>query len=146
MFVFLKHYNDVIMDAMASPIASVTIVYSTVYSGWDQRKHQSSASLAFVRGIHRWPVNSRTKGQERGKCFQLSIWWRHHESRWIKCELIWDKIRASIDRAENVLEISRRLEATMSAVDIRLSFCNLTGAPALLLQTDLSNCRSIGNL
>ena len=34
-------------------------------------KHQSSASLAFVRGIHRWPVNSRTKGQLRGKCFHL---------------------------------------------------------------------------
>ena len=41
---------------MASPITSLTIVYSTVYSGADQRKHQSSASLAFVRGIHRGPV------------------------------------------------------------------------------------------
>ena len=39
-------------------ITSLTIVYSTVYLGTDQRKHQSSASLAFVRGIHRWPVNS----------------------------------------------------------------------------------------
>ena len=38
-----------------------TIVYSTVYSCSDQRKHQSSASLAFVRGIHRWPVNSPHK-------------------------------------------------------------------------------------
>ena len=45
------HYNDVIMSAMASQITSLTIVYSTVYSGADQRKHQSSASLAFVRGI-----------------------------------------------------------------------------------------------
>ena len=41
-------------------ITSLTIVYSTVYSGADQRKHQSFASLAFVRGIHRWPVNSHT--------------------------------------------------------------------------------------
>ena len=47
------HYNDVIMGAMASQIASLAIVYSSVYSGADQRKHQSSASLAFVRGIHR---------------------------------------------------------------------------------------------
>ena len=47
------HYSDVIMSAMASQIASPTIVYSTVYSDADQRKHQSSASLAFVRGIHR---------------------------------------------------------------------------------------------
>ena len=41
------------MGAMASQITSLTIVYSIVYSGTDQRKHQSSASLAFVRGIHR---------------------------------------------------------------------------------------------
>ena len=52
------NYNDVIMGGMASQITSLTIVYSTVYSGADQRKHQSSASLAFVRGIHRWSVNS----------------------------------------------------------------------------------------
>ena len=50
------------MSVMASQITSLTIVYATVYSGADQRKHQSSASLAFVRGIHRWPVNSRHKG------------------------------------------------------------------------------------
>ena len=47
---------------MASQITSLTTVYSTVYSGADQRKRQSSASLAFVRGIHRWPVNSPHKG------------------------------------------------------------------------------------
>ena len=52
------HYNDIIMSTMASQITSPTIVYSTVYSDPDQRKHQSSASLAFVRGIHRGPVNS----------------------------------------------------------------------------------------
>ena len=52
------HYNDVIMDTIASQITSLTIVYSTVYSDADQRKYQSSASLAFVRGIHRRPVNS----------------------------------------------------------------------------------------
>ena len=50
------------MSAMESQITSLTIVYSTVYSGANQRKHQSSASLAFVRGIHRWPVNSPHKG------------------------------------------------------------------------------------
>ena len=52
------HYNDVIMGPMASEITNLTIVYSTVYLGADQRKHQSSASLAFVQGIHRWPVKS----------------------------------------------------------------------------------------
>ena len=55
------HQNDVIMGAMASQITSLTIVYSTVYSGAVQRKHQSSVSLAFVRGSHRWPVNSPHK-------------------------------------------------------------------------------------
>ena len=49
-------------STMASQITNLTIVYSTVYSGADQRKHQSSASLAFVGGIHRWPVNSPHKG------------------------------------------------------------------------------------
>ena len=56
-----KHYCDVIMGAMASQITSLAIVYSTFYSGADQRKHQSSASLAFVRGIHRWSGNSPHK-------------------------------------------------------------------------------------
>ena len=49
------------MGAIALQITSLTIVYTTVYSGTDQRKHQSSASLAFGRGIHRWPVNSPHK-------------------------------------------------------------------------------------
>ena len=53
------HYCDVIMGAVASQITSITIVYSTVYSDADQRKHQSSASLAFVPPVnspHKWPV------------------------------------------------------------------------------------------
>ena len=49
------------MGAIASQITRLTIVYLTVYSDADQRKHQSTASLAFVRGIHRWPVNSPHK-------------------------------------------------------------------------------------
>ena len=49
------------MGVMPSQITCLTIVYSTVNSGADQRKHQSSASLAFVRGIHRWPANSPHK-------------------------------------------------------------------------------------
>ena len=58
---YFTHYSDVIMGAIASQITSPTIVYSTVYSDTDQRKRQSSASLAFVRGIHRSPVNSPHK-------------------------------------------------------------------------------------
>ena len=66
-----QHYSDVIMNMMASQITSVSIVYSTVCSGADQRKHQSSASLAFVRGIHRWPVNSQHKWPVTRKMFVL---------------------------------------------------------------------------
>ena len=58
---FSFHYSDDIMGEMASQITSLAIVYSTVYSGADQRKHQSSASLAFVLGIPRGPVNSPHK-------------------------------------------------------------------------------------
>ena len=73
-----NHYSNVIMSVMASQITSLTIIFSTVYSGADQRKHQSSASLAFVRGIHRWPVNSPHKGQWHRKCFHL-IMQCHHD-------------------------------------------------------------------
>ena len=66
--VFWVHYSDVIMGAMASQITRLTIVYSTVYLGANQMKHQSSTSLAFTGDL--WiPC---TNGQWRGK------WWRHH--------------------------------------------------------------------
>ena len=56
-----RHYSDVIMSVMVSQITGVSIVYSTICSGTDQRNHQNSTSLAFVRGIHRSPVNSPHK-------------------------------------------------------------------------------------
>ena len=59
------------MGAMVSQITSLTIIYTTVYSGADQRKHQSSTSLAFVRGIHRWPVNSPHKWPVARKMFSF---------------------------------------------------------------------------
>ena len=64
-----EHYGDVKMGAIVSQITSLTIVYSTVYLDADQRKHQSSASLAFVRGIHRGPVNSPHKWLVTRKMF-----------------------------------------------------------------------------
>ena len=75
------HYNDVIMSSMASQIPSLMIVYSAVYSGADQRKHQSSTSLAFVRGIHRGPVNSTHKGPVMQKMFpfgDIIMWLLKH--------------------------------------------------------------------
>ena len=77
------HYNDVIMDAIASQITSLTIVYSTVYSDADQRKHQSFASLAFVRGSHRGPVNSPHKWPITRKMCQFDdvIMWRWNTAK-----------------------------------------------------------------
>ena len=69
------HYHDVIMSTMASLITSLTIVYSTVYLGVDQRKHQSSALLAFVReftGDGEFPAQMASNAEN------VSIWWRHH--------------------------------------------------------------------
>ena len=65
----IYNYSDVIMGTMGSQITGVLIVYSTICSGADQRKHQSSASLAFVRGIHCTPVNSPHKGPVTRKMF-----------------------------------------------------------------------------
>ena len=76
-----EHYNYVIMGEMASQITSLTIVYWTVYSGVDQRKHQSPASLAFVRGIHRWPVISPHKGPVTRKMFPFDDVIMRHADR-----------------------------------------------------------------
>ena len=69
------HYCNVIMGSMASLVTSLTSVYSTVHSSADQRKHQSSASLVFVRGIHRRPVNSPHKWPVTRKMFDDVIMW-----------------------------------------------------------------------
>ena len=83
------HYDDVTMTTMASQITSLTVVYSIVYSDANQRKHQSSASLAFVWGIHWGPVNSPHKWPVTRKMFPLDdvIMWNrpriemsHHKS------------------------------------------------------------------
>ena len=74
------HYDDVIMSAMASQITSLTIVYSIVYSDADQRKYQSSASLAFVRGIHRGSVNSLHKWPVTRKMFPFDAC-RHQDNK-----------------------------------------------------------------
>ena len=69
------HYDDVIMGVVASQITSLTIVYSNVYSGADQSKHQSSASLAFVwefTGTGEFPAQMASNAEN------VSIWWRHH--------------------------------------------------------------------
>ena len=57
-----------------SQITSLTIVYLTVYSDADQRKHQSSASLAFVRGIHRGPVSVQRKCVNKIYSEKINTW------------------------------------------------------------------------
>ena len=64
-----SHYCDAIMGTVASQITSLRIVYTAVYSDADQSKHQRSASLAFVWGIHRGPVNSPHKWPVTRKMF-----------------------------------------------------------------------------
>ena len=80
-----KHLCDVITRALASLITGVSIVGSTACSGADQRKHQSSASLAFMRGIQ--------KGQWRGKSFHVmtSSSCSHHDSQtsWVPSSFFW---------------------------------------------------------
>ena len=81
------HYCDFIMCAMASRITSLIIVYSTVYSGADRRKHLRYASLAIVRWTHRWPVNSPHKGpvtREMIPFNDVTISWKPHGfmTRW----------------------------------------------------------------
>ena len=63
------HHSDVIMGAMASQITSLIIVYSTVYSSSEQRKHQSSASL----------VTGEFPAQNTSNVENASIWWLHHK-------------------------------------------------------------------
>ena len=63
------HYSDIIMSAMASQITSWRLFTQPFIQGAGQTKHQSSASLAFVRGIHRWPANSPHKGPVTRKMF-----------------------------------------------------------------------------
>ena len=98
------HYNDVIMGVIASQITSLTIVYSTIYSDADQRKHQSSASLAFMRfcllnHLFRRKSKKTSKLCVTGLCAgnslvtsefptqmasnveNVSIWWRHHDAK-----------------------------------------------------------------
>ena len=80
----LCHYTDVIMSAMVPQITCVSIIWSIICSGADQRKHPSSASLAFVKEIHRWPMDSPHKGPVTRKIYPFGnvimvlfqIWWK----------------------------------------------------------------------
>ena len=76
-FLSFSHYSNDIMSAMASKITSLTIVYSTFYSGADKK---NAPSLAFVRGIHQWPVNSPHEWPVTRKMFRY--WYLMTSSCW----------------------------------------------------------------
>ena len=69
-------YNDGIMGTIVSQITSLTIVFSTVYLDTDQRKHQSSASPAFLAGNS--PEAGEFPAQMASNAEKVAIWWRHH--------------------------------------------------------------------
>ena len=86
------------MGGIVSQIASLTIVYSTVYSDANRRKYEISASLAFVRGIHRGPVNSPHKWPVMRKKIPFDdvimvwfcvIWWFWMEEAHVSFVLRW---------------------------------------------------------
>ena len=110
------HNSDFIMGAMASQFTSLIIVYSNVYSGADRRKHQSSSSLAFVQGIHRWP--GKFPAQMDSYAENVFIWWRHHEHGF-SCvkgpggrSSDWNLISYQTKAELNCLQISLVLEAS----------------------------------
>ena len=90
----LIHYNDVIMSAMGYQITGLTIVSSAVCWGADQRKRQSSASLAFVRGIRRWSVVSPHKETVTRKTFSAIV----VENVSLKLRLAWLLLNATSQR------------------------------------------------
>ena len=94
---------------MASQITSLTIVYSTVYSGADQRTHQSSASMVFVRGIHRSPVNSPHKRPVTRKMFPFDDVIMRHRNR----------CRRTVQLAWNCYSLSRRTSYRKNLVPSR---------------------------
>ena len=95
------HYNDVIMGPMASRIPSLTIVYSIVYSGADQRKHQSSASLAFEWGIHRSPVNSPHKWPVTRKIFPFDNIIKEYHILYVLDWFNWNRIAHILGKLSN---------------------------------------------
>ena len=87
-------YTDVIMSAVVSQITGVYIVYSAICPCVDQRKHHRSASLDFVRGIDRWPVNSPHKGTVTRQMFPFDdvimlSWFLLPCLHWVSCMALW---------------------------------------------------------
>ena len=154
------------MSTIASQITSLTIVYSTVYSGTDQRKHQSSASLSFVRGNHRgphkWPVTRKmfpfddvimdivVSGMEtrnstyKGFMRMLSKSWQHRCSWYLRnnqierwlCNIRYPNLKPNL--------VKTRLPTTYFS--FTQSFWNLAQSTSVSLPCSVQNLKSIGQV
>ena len=101
----ITHYIDVIMTTMASQIISLTVVYSIVYSGADQRKHQSSASLALCG---EFTETGEFPAQRASNAENVSIWWRHHDDSKLElCLWSWNRLLTSWRMRKAVLVVWR---------------------------------------
>ena len=117
----IPHYGDVIMGAMASQITNLTIVYSAAYSGAGQRKHQSSASLAFVREIHRWPMNSPHEWPITRKMFPFD----DVIMKIVTCELILENCSLGIRCVIALMRIPMKLILRKSTLVQVMAWCRL---------------------
>ena len=110
------------MGVIASQITSLTIVFSTVYLNTDQRKHQSSASLAFCVGNS--PEAGEFPAQVASNEENVSIWWRHHvliQARWdlmygISMETSWQGVVMQIvyiDWFRPKIDYKRRVQSVI---------------------------------
>ena len=150
----LEHYNDVIMTTMASQITSLLFVYSFAYSDADQRKYQSSTSLAFVWGSHRDRWIPCTKGQLRRKCFHLmtSSWsalnfvelllawcwqdWIKFWLTWVRPTVLWEikhRILTNVLRGTSCLDPFSTEEFPVDAMYQRATDNLTNNSPAVIV-------------
>ena len=100
------HYDDVIMTMLASQITSLPVVCSIVYSDVNQGKHQSSASLAFVREIHRGPVNFPHKWPVTRKMFPFDdviMWWYNKGTDYLTPYRLYSSKVGSLDKVRRIV-------------------------------------------
>ena len=129
----IQHYSGIIISSMASQITGISVVYSTICSGAHKRKHQSSASLTFVKEIHRWPGTSPHKGPETRKMIPfdevIMICILLYHALWLYCSL-WT-IRY-ITRIINPSKPSAYMCHKTTPSFVQIMACRLFGAKPLL--------------
>ena len=77
LYIKFLHYSDVILRTMGSQITSLTVVYSTIYSGADKKKSKLHVTGLCARNS---PVTGEFPAQRASYAENVSIWWRHHIS------------------------------------------------------------------